>query len=332
MAAHPADDVAVAVEEVSEDADSAYGGDELASYTSSLSYSATSYNWEHGRRYHSFREGTYNFPNDEGEQERYDMMHEVFLTAMEGKHFLAPLQESIGRILDIGTGTGTWAMQIGDMFPAAQVIGNDLSPIQSQWVPPNVSFEVDDVESEWQYSQPFDFIHSRYMAGSIADWPRLMRQCYNNLRPGGWVEFQDFDLHNYSQDNSIPPDNKVKEWYDTLLEGCDRIGRTASPGPRLEMWARDAGFVNIQHKKFKLPLGPWPKDKTLKRVGALNLYQLLEGLEGLTLALFTRALGWSVEAIYAFLAGVRQDAMKKGVHMVHDFHVVYAQRPVSEGS
>ena len=45
-------------------------------------------------------------------------------------------------------------------------------------VPPNVSFEVDDVESEWQYSQPFDFIHSRYMAGSIADWPRLMRQCY----------------------------------------------------------------------------------------------------------------------------------------------------------
>ena len=85
----------------------------------------------------------------------------------------------------------------------------------------------------------------------------------SNLRPGGWVEFQDFDLHNYSQDNSIPPDNKVKEWYDTLLEGCDRIGRTASPGTQLETWARDAGFVNVHHKKFKLPLGPWPKDKTL---------------------------------------------------------------------
>lgn len=39
-------------------------------------------------------------------------------------------------------------------------------------------FEVDDVESEWQYSRPFDYVHSRYMAGSIADWPRLMSQCY----------------------------------------------------------------------------------------------------------------------------------------------------------
>ena len=55
-----------------------------------------------------------------------------------------------------------------------------------------------------------------------------------------------------------------------------------------------------------------------KRVGALNLLQLLEGLEGLTLALFTRALGWSTEAIHVYLAAVRKDAMKKSVHMIHD--------------
>lgn len=41
-----------------------------------------------------------------------------------------------------------------------------------------MSFEVDDVESEWQFSKPFDFIHGRYLAGAIADWPNLMRQCY----------------------------------------------------------------------------------------------------------------------------------------------------------
>jgi hypothetical protein len=41
-----------------------------------------------------------------------------------------------------------------------------------------VTFEVDDVESEWQFSRPFDFIHGRYLAGAIADWPNLMRQCY----------------------------------------------------------------------------------------------------------------------------------------------------------
>lgn len=45
-------------------------------------------------------------------------------------------------------------------------------------LPPNVTFEIDDVESEWQFSRPFDFIHARYMAGAIADWPKLMHQCY----------------------------------------------------------------------------------------------------------------------------------------------------------
>ncbi|OQV10965.1 hypothetical protein CLAIMM_14882 [Cladophialophora immunda] len=113
MADQPADEPHVAVEDLLGDVDSAYGGDEIASYTSSLSYSATDYKWEHGRRYHSFREGTYNFPNDEQEQKRYDIMHEVFLTAMDGQHFLAPLNQDLGRILDVGTGTGIWAIQIG---------------------------------------------------------------------------------------------------------------------------------------------------------------------------------------------------------------------------
>ncbi len=72
-------------------------------------------------------------------------------------------------------------------------------------VPPNVSFEVDDVESEWQYSQLFDFIHSRYMAGSIADWPRLMRQCYK------LSSHLHLHLHFYFHFNSLP----LSAWHST---------------------------------------------------------------------------------------------------------------------
>ena len=63
------------------------------------------YPTENGRRYHAFREGAYYFPNDEEEQDRMDIHHEMAVKAGGGKLHLAPLTNP-GRILDIGTGTG----------------------------------------------------------------------------------------------------------------------------------------------------------------------------------------------------------------------------------
>lgn len=44
-------------------------------------------------------------------------------------------------------------------------------------VPPNVKFEVDDVESPW-VAPKYDFIYCRFMAGAIADWPRLVKNTF----------------------------------------------------------------------------------------------------------------------------------------------------------
>lgn len=60
--------------------------------------------------------------------------------------YFAPLSESNPprNILDVATGVGDWAIQMGDLFPSAQVIATDLSPIQPEQVPPNVNFYVED--------------------------------------------------------------------------------------------------------------------------------------------------------------------------------------------
>lgn len=65
-----------------------------------------------------------------------------------------------------------------------KVIGTDLSPIQPKFVPPNLKFIVDDIEAEWLHeNNPFDFIHARYLAASIKDFPKLLRQCYKFVYP-----------------------------------------------------------------------------------------------------------------------------------------------------
>ena len=142
-----------------------------------MASSALDYTIENGRRYHAYREGSYVFPNDEQEQERLDLIHRMFIITLGEKHFLAPIKDP-KRILDIGTGTGIWAVEVAEDFPNATVIGNDLSAIQPKWVPPNLSFEIDDCESEWNYSTKFDFIHTRHMDFSIANWEKLMLQCF----------------------------------------------------------------------------------------------------------------------------------------------------------
>lgn len=79
------------------------------------------------------------------ERERLQLQSDIILKTFGGNLFFAPIQRSSPRrILDIATGTGEWAIQMGDKFPQAQVIATDLSPIQPGEVPPNVNFYVED--------------------------------------------------------------------------------------------------------------------------------------------------------------------------------------------
>jgi hypothetical protein len=70
-------------------------------------------------------------PTDEKEQDRYVMSG---LNTTRESGLLADLDQ---RILDVGTGSGIWTIDMADQYPMAEVVGTDLSPIQPSWVPPN---------------------------------------------------------------------------------------------------------------------------------------------------------------------------------------------------
>jgi len=45
---------------------------------------------------------------------------------MDGKLHEAPIGSGNQRILDIGKGTGIWAVDMADVYPNAKVVGTDL--------------------------------------------------------------------------------------------------------------------------------------------------------------------------------------------------------------
>jgi hypothetical protein len=121
------------------DTDDGYGSDANTTASTSLAESVRDYVYENGRRYHRFREGRYNFPNDDVEyvppylspthapavavwrwrrgfadgiyrQQREDMKH-AMVKMLCGQLYFAPIGEHPHEILDIGTGTGIWAIE-----------------------------------------------------------------------------------------------------------------------------------------------------------------------------------------------------------------------------
>ncbi|KAK1704110.1 methyltransferase domain-containing protein [Colletotrichum lupini] len=311
------------------DADSAMGIDPgRASSSASVASSVYRFVEEFGRTYHAYK-GKYFLPNDEQEQSRLDLQHAIALRIFNDKLGLAPVSNP-HRVLDIGTGTGIWAIEFADRYPASEVLGTDLSPIQPEYVPANCHFEIDDAEDEWAFSQKFDYVHGRYMCTSIFDLPKLFGQIYENLNPGGWVEFQETVIDFKAVDGSLEG-TALRRWNDHLLEGIRKAGRDALSALEYARHMTDAGFHNVEQKRFAVPASPWAKGRNQKILGAMQMTNNLEGVQGITMKIFCQVLGWTREDAEMLLMDVRKDMADKNIHAYITTMSVWGQKPQEPG-
>ncbi|KKY14764.1 putative methyltransferase type 11 [Diplodia seriata] len=204
-------------------------------------------------------------------------------------------------------------------FPGADITGTDLSPIQPEWVPENVQFVIDDAQEEDWLIKPdsYDYIHTRVLLGSFEDFREVVKKSYKYLKPGGWMESQEFYSTLYCDDGTMGPDYAFAEWTRTQDAAAMNLGRPLRIANKLKRWYEEQGFVDVHEEVFKLPINPWPKDPQLKMLGRFSENSLLEGIQAFSLAWFHRGLGWTKDEIEVYLVQVRKAIADRSVHAYH---------------
>lgn len=98
------------------------------------------------------------------------------------------------------------------------------------------------------------------------------------------------------------------------MEAGTKAGLTIGRASDFVTPLREAGFVGITGRRFKWPVGEWAKGSRNKKLGRWTFQNMMEGLQGGSLALFTRVLGWSRERVELFLVEVRREAYAQMSH------------------
>ncbi|CAG1986408.1 unnamed protein product [Fusarium graminearum] len=316
-----------------------YATDDLDE-TRSLTDSIRQHIVDGGLRYHSYKQGKYLFPNDEVEQDREELKHNLTVYLCEDRLFFAPIDrvlEKSAEVLDLGTGIGRWCIDLADNYPNTQFHGMDLSPIQPDWVPENALFFVDDIEHEagWTYNaDSFDYIHIRHTLHSIKDREQLWDRIWKHLKPGGYVEVQEFLFVAASDDNSCDGPYAWRDWCRYLKEGMAALGSDIHGINYVHGELAQAGFENITTKSYKCPVGPWAKKQRLQECGHVMRDVIMWGLVGLSRRPFRDGLGWTLIQIEMFLVEVRKCLMEEvnglpRYHTYFPYYNIHARKPLN---
>ncbi|KAF2868712.1 methyltransferase LaeA [Massariosphaeria phaeospora] len=288
---------------------------------------------ENGRAYHGFRRGIYMYPCDEPEKDRMDIYHKLFLVALRDQLHQAPIPPNWEpRILDLGCGTGIWAIDMADKYLNSEVLGLDLVNIQPEnRIPPNLRFRVPrDYESPWSLGEDsWDLIHIRLACGSVSSWPELYQKVFTHLRPGtGHIEHVEIDLQPRSDDKSLPDDSPLIKWYDYLQDATARVSRPIAYENNTRQLLQSAGFIDIQERVVRAPYNAWPNDSHQKEIGRWYNLGITEGLEALSFAPFTRVYRWDLnDHVKPLVEAVRAQICNKKIHAYNNIHIWTARRP-----
>ncbi len=217
------------------------------------------------RRY--LEDSDYQLPKDEQEDVRLNFQHYALYHAI-GNHYVAPISPPLPLILDVGTGTGIWCMEMARLFPDSVVVGIDLS--DRSFKPPsqdNCLLRIGNVVSGLPFPDDFfSFTHQRLLVAGItaANWPRVIQELVRVTRAGGWVELVEVGS---LTDGAGPATARVQKFLVTVSQSLGFDGQIIH---RLGDLLREAGLRHVERQPIPIPVGDWAG-----RVGSMMKRDLL---------------------------------------------------------
>jgi len=233
-----------------------------------------------GRLFHSSTTSPYPLPVDTPEQERLKALHRLAKSRM-GANYVDPVPDILAHdpdrqkcVLDLCTGTGTWAMEMAEEFPRVLFRAIDIVPIATRYPLPNVVFEIDDITADLRWPDAtFDFIHARDISLSIHEYPSIFKEVVRVLRPGGlflsceWEREIIFHPDRPEASGTTLHPTASAYFYHVLNTALANQGIQTVIN-QIPSYIRDTGaFHGITPSLFYVPVGTWPEDAAMRDLG-----------------------------------------------------------------
>jgi ubiquinone/menaquinone biosynthesis C-methylase UbiE len=162
-------------------------------------------------------------------------------------------------VLDIGCGSGGWALDVAFTYPHIEVAGIDISKIMIDYANArarnellaNISFGVMDINHALDFPDAsFDLVNARFLFSVVKRdaWPSFIAECTRLLRPGGTLRLTEMSDIVTTSSAQMQMSNLFHQFlwrhgYDFSTDSGRSMGITTL----LPHFVRNAGYQNVRH-------------------------------------------------------------------------------------
>lgn len=200
---------------------------------------------------------------------------------------------------------------------------------------PNLDFRCPtDYEGPWAMGEnSFSMIHLQMGLGSVGNWPRLYDRVYKHLKPGGYFEHVEIDFTPRCSDGTLQKGKFTDWWHLYVSPPYTAALRSITYNPDTGFLLQQRGFINIEHREYRIPTNGWSNDRAERVSGTWWEHAMGfgpdrgHGFEALSLAVLTRFQNWPIEHARQLCADAMAQASDPNVHAFNVLHVWWAQKP-----